>query len=159
MVKLRPMSAREFEDFIAWAKEDYAKEQIKAGAWSEEQASELSAQTFAKQLPDGLETPSNNLFIIERAEDGQSIGYLWWASHESGKKRFGTLNDIVIFEAHRRHGYGHLALQAMEKQMKAMGLEEIYLHVFGHNQAARALYQKMDYVERNITMVKTFRSE
>jgi ribosomal protein S18 acetylase RimI-like enzyme len=28
------------------------------------------------------------------------------------------------------------------------------LHVFGHNQPARALYRKLGYVERDVTMVK-----
>ncbi len=72
MLKLKAMSEQDFEKFIAWARDDYAREQVKAGAWPEDRAEELAAQTFANQLPDGLATPNQWLYILEREEDGQA---------------------------------------------------------------------------------------
>jgi hypothetical protein len=41
MVKLIPMTENDFQRFIAWAIDDFAHEQVKAGAWPEEKATEL----------------------------------------------------------------------------------------------------------------------
>ena len=92
--------------------------------------------------------------MIEREEDGIQVGQLWWGIQEQGGVRFATLNDFHIFAEHRRQGYGSKALDAMEEMIQKEGLDMIFLHVFGHNEAARAMYRKMDYVERNITMMK-----
>jgi ribosomal protein S18 acetylase RimI-like enzyme len=71
-----------------------------------------------------------------------------------GGSRFVVLYDFLVFEAYRRLGYGSGALKAMEKRVREEGMEKVVLHVFGHNEGARALYRKTGYVERNITMVK-----
>ncbi|MCK5786660.1 MAG: GNAT family N-acetyltransferase [Candidatus Sabulitectum sp.] len=39
------------------------------------------------------------------------------------------------------------------------GIREIELHVFGHNTPARALYQKIGYVEADVTMRKQILSQ
>ena len=154
MVRLIPMSDSDYEAFISWAEEDYAREQVRVGAWSAEEAAELAHQAFAARLPDGLATPKQILSLIVSAAAGEHVGWLWWGVEERGARRFATLNDIQIFPAQRRRGYAALALQALEQQVRAEGLESIFLHVFGHNEGARALYRKLGYVERNITMMK-----
>jgi hypothetical protein len=43
---------------------------------------------------------------------------------------------------------------AMEAEVKAMGLDRISLHVFGHNPGARRLYEKLGYETTNVYMAK-----
>ena len=65
-----------------------------------------------------------------------------------------ALFDFEIFESHRRRGYGTRALQALEHVAAEHGIGRIALHVFGHNAAARALYQKAGFKETHVTMAK-----
>jgi ribosomal protein S18 acetylase RimI-like enzyme len=153
MVQLVPMTENDFQRFIAWAIDDFAHEQIKAGAWPEENATELAQKTFEARLPQGLSSPDQYLYMIVRKDDVQ-VGQVWWGIQEQGGNRFATLNDYHIFNEYRRQGYGGEAMVEMENRLRKEGLEMVYLHVFGHNEAARALYRKMGYVERNITMMK-----
>lgn len=65
--------------------------------------------------------------------------------------------DFLVYEPYRRCGYGWQALQALEQNVRALGLDTIGLHVFGHNHAARALYEKAGYEVTNINMAKKLR--
>lgn len=46
-------------------------------------------------------------------------------------------------------------MKQIELKAKELRLKEIGLHVFGHNKAARGLYEKLGYVETNIKMEKS----
>jgi ribosomal protein S18 acetylase RimI-like enzyme len=43
----------------------------------------------------------------------------------------------------------------LEELARGMGIREVALHVFGHNHAARALYEKAGYEITNINMTRT----
>jgi ribosomal protein S18 acetylase RimI-like enzyme len=43
---------------------------------------------------------------------------------------------------------------ALEARVISMGLDVISLHVFGHNRAARSLYEKLGYETTNVYMSK-----
>jgi ribosomal protein S18 acetylase RimI-like enzyme len=154
MVQLVPMTEDDYQPFIVWAMEDYAQQQVKAGAWRPENAEALAQQAFEALLPQGLSSSKQFLYVIERDEDGEKVGYVWYGIREEEEDRFVALYDLVIFEPYRRLGHGSGALQAMERQVREKGMERVVLHVFGHNEGARALYKKMGYVERNVTMMK-----
>lgn len=153
MVQLVPMTEGEYQQFLAWSIPDYAQEQAKSGAWELEEALERGRRTFDELLPDGLSTPDQFLFSIE-SEGKKPVGYLWYGVREEGERRYAALYELVIFEEYRRRGYASQALSALEDEVQGEGVEQIILHVFGHNQGARALYRKSGYVERNVTMVK-----
>ncbi len=154
MVQLVSMNEDDYQRFIVWAKKDYAQQQVRAGAWRPEKAEELARQAIEALLPEGLSTSDQFLYVVEREEDEEKVGYLWCGIREQGGSRFMVLYDFVIFEGYRRLGYGSGALKALEKETHKAGMGWVVLHVFGHNEGARALYRKMGYIERNITMVK-----
>ncbi len=62
--------------------------------------------------------------------------------------------DLAIFEQHRRRGYASEALRLLEEKVREQGLDTISLHVFGHNHAARELYEKSGYAVTNVNMSK-----
>ena len=68
--------------------------------------------------------------------------------------RTAYLCELLIDAPYRRQGYGTEALRAVEPAVRALGIERIALHVFGHNHPARALYEKVGYEETNIHMAK-----
>ncbi len=79
---------------------------------------------------------------------------IWLGRIMQGTKPAMFIYDFVIDEAHRRKGYGEQAKLAAEVQARALGYDTIALHVFGHNHAARALYEKLGYEITNINMAK-----
>ena len=60
----------------------------------------------------------------------------------------------MIYEEYRRRGYGRQTLAALDEKAKELGLDTISLHVFGHNQAAIALYQQAGYQTTSLYMAK-----
>jgi ribosomal protein S18 acetylase RimI-like enzyme len=105
-------------------------------------------------LPDGVATKDHTLYDIEDEALGSKVGMIWLGRIMQGTKPAMFIYDFVIDEAHRRKGYGEQALLAAEVQAKALGYDTIALHVFGHNHAARALYEKLGYEITNVNMAK-----
>jgi ribosomal protein S18 acetylase RimI-like enzyme len=62
--------------------------------------------------------------------------------------------DVRIDEAFQRRGYATQAFQKLETLVRDMGMSAISLHVFGHNTAARALYEKLGFATTNVMMSK-----
>ncbi len=152
MNALVPMQAAELASYLRDAVPAYAREKVRSGQWSEAEAPRLAHETFAKLLPNGLATPDQHLFTIEH--DGDAVGMVWIAARARGDERIAYVNDVVVFEGHRRRGYATWAFEALEREVRSLGLAGIALHVFGHNTAAIALYEKLGYAPTNINRYK-----
>ena len=156
-MRLVPMSEDDFRVYQENEIREYAEEKIRSGAWSQEKAYELSVQTHRRLLPEGVATPGQYIFSIRDEDLGQNVGAIWFARFEGGGKRLAFIYDLIIFEPFRRRGYGTQAMLALEEKVKEVGLDTIALHVFGHNQAALELYEKMGYEITDINMAKTLK--
>lgn len=154
MVRLIPMTQSDFEPYLEHAIYDYAQEHVKAGTWDQAQAVEASRKEFEVLLPNGVASENQFLFSIQDDLTQAKVGMLWFALKENRGSPFAFIYDFNIYPEFQRKGYGAQALEALEVQVKQRGLHEIELHVFGHNHAARALYDKAGYETRNIRMVK-----
>ena len=86
---------------------------------------------------------------------GQEIGMLWYGIREQAGVREAWIWDVNVAPPFRRQGYGRQAMAVLEQHVRERGLARISLHVFGHNAAARALYERMGYSPTNIVMSKT----
>lgn len=155
MVQLVPMIEEAFHAFLAQAVPDYADEHIRSGDWSADDAVERSAAEFHSLLPDGITTPGHYLFTIYDPALQQGVGMLWFAERGPEGNRTAFVYNLWIDEPFRRRGYATQAFLAMEPYARALGLNAIALHVFGHNQAAQALYAKLGYCVTNVMMKKT----
>jgi len=154
MVRLETMSEAEFQAFLEPAIIEYAAEHVKSGRWSPEEALEESRKEFTQLLPDGLSSADQHFFSIKDAS-GANAGVLWFAVRHQGGKRSAFIYDVRIDPAFQRRGYATQAFQALEVFVRDMGLTAISLHVFGHNTAARALYEKLGFETTNVLMTKT----
>ncbi|MCK6258181.1 GNAT family N-acetyltransferase [Fictibacillus sp. KIGAM418] len=149
MVRLEEMKSDEFQRYLSYAIKNYADEHVKAGNWNELEAFSKATQEFEKLLPDGEKTTNNNLYIIRDEE--QEVGMVWLAQRSNEK---GFIYDINVWEGNQGRGYGKKAMKEVEIVAKKLGLKSIGLHVFGHNQTARGLYEKLGYIETDIVMKK-----
>ena len=132
----------------------FAEDKIKAGNFPAEKALELSRQGYEKLLPNGVNTKDNHLFSIFDEEDEEKIGIIWIKLNTEEGNRNVWLFDFLIFEKFRRQGFGEKSLELLEEKTKELGFNKILLHVFGHNEPAIALYNKMGFETTNINMSK-----
>ena len=150
---LRPMAAAEFAGWAEQSIAGYALDKVASGQWTAEESLELTRKEHNGLLPLGLETPANHLFtIIDR--QSVPVGMIWFGV----RKKFGAdvayVFDVQIRPERQREGHAARAFAALEEELRRRGLTGIALHVFGHNEAARALYAKLGFEPTNISMFK-----
>lgn len=158
MPTLRPMTPAEY---AAWAEQTvpaYAADKVASGQWSEQESLELSKKEYDELLPLGLETPDNHLFTILDAED-VPVGMLWFAVKARFDARIAYVFDVSVRPERQREGHAQRAFQALENELRNLGLAGIALHVFGHNAGARALYAKLGFQPTNISLFKSLGPE
>ncbi len=154
MIRLVPMTETEYQAYLESDIQRYAEEHVKAGNWHPSEALEKSRREHQQLLADGLATPNQYLFSLQDGETGSKVGMIWFAVDDKKPQPSAFVYDFVIHDEFRRKGYGIQALRALENKLKELGVHKISLHVFGHNHAARALYDKVGYETTGILMSK-----
>ena len=154
MVRLEKMAAEDFDTYIEKLTANYAKDNVRSGRWTREEALEKSVSQINSLLPEGIETQNHVFFSIVDEGTGDVVGYIWLhvVPGEGPKKAF--IYDLIIFEEFRKMGYGRAALAALEEYAKEKRIASISLHVFAHNAAALSLYRKMGYEVTSMNMKK-----
>jgi RimJ/RimL family protein N-acetyltransferase len=147
------MTIAQFERWKPKSIDEYAQEHVIGGRWTAKEALRKSREEFDLLLPKGLATPGHRFFSIVRLPDRKAVGILW-IRIEKKPQPSAFIFNIEIFKSFRRHGYATRAMKLLEQEARRLGLENIRLHVFGHNAAARPLYEKLGYLATNIAMRK-----
>jgi ribosomal protein S18 acetylase RimI-like enzyme len=155
MISLIPMSQPAFEAYRDNAIREYAQEHVRAGNWKPDEALARSAAEFNQLLPAGVNSPQQHLYSIYDQNSGSVVGMLWFAEKRGEGEPHAWIYDFVIQPEFRGKGYGAEAMRALEDEVRAVGLNKVSLHVFGHNQIARNLYEKAGYAITNILMSKS----
>lgn len=153
-MQLIPMTEAELADYLQRLIPDYAAEHVRAGNWTAEEAETRAAAQIREFLPDGVATPDHYLYTLHAGSVNGSVGLIWFAVMRHGPKPRGFIYDIVIHPELRRQGYGAQAMRAIEETARELGIDSISLHVFGHNSAARALYDQLGYRVTDLWMKK-----
>jgi RimJ/RimL family protein N-acetyltransferase len=151
---LRPFTDEEYQNFIQPSIENYAAEKTRAGNFRPETALQQAKEEFNHLLPAGMTTPNHYFYAIVDKETNQKVGHLWF-TREEREEPIIYIYDVKIDEPYRRHGYAQGAFNRLEEKARELHVKKISLHVFGHNHAARALYEKLGYAATNINMSKT----
>ncbi len=149
MVTLKLMSSDEFQNYMTMAIDNYANDKVLSGNWNKEESMNRAREEYSKLLPKDEKTESNFLYTV--LHDNQTIGMIWLAQKSIEE---GFIYDINIFDEYQGHGYGKETMKKIEEIAKNLGMKKIGLHVFGHNQVARGLYEKLGYQTTNVMMVK-----
>jgi ribosomal protein S18 acetylase RimI-like enzyme len=148
------MTESEFQTYLKRSLESYAQEHVRAGNWDSSDALQKAEKEFLQLLPDGIASKKQHLLSIEDGHTGVKIGLIWFAEQLQASRPSAFIYDFLIYEEHRRKGYGKQALAALEEKVKELSIATISLHVFGHNQAAIDLYQKAGYEITDLHMAK-----
>ncbi|MFS0664940.1 GNAT family N-acetyltransferase [Bacillus mojavensis] len=148
---LEDMTVEEFKAFRGMSVQNYAKQNIASGTWTEKEAIEKSEQAYEKMIPDGRNSSNHNFWNITN-EQGERIGWLWLYADPLHPQKEAFIYSFGLYEAYRGKGLAQLALQTLDGRAREMGVERLALHVFAHNETAVHLYQKMGYIMTNIKM-------
>ncbi len=148
VISLRQMTDNEYDSFKVSTVKSFAAGNVTAGTWNESGAEDKAESMLKQLLPDGNVTAGHRFYTVTCAQE--DLGTLWIFVQD----RIAFLFDIMLEEKFRGMGHGRQTMSVMEKMLADEGIGEIELHVFGHNAPARALYQKIGYIETDVTMKK-----
>lgn len=151
-VTLTPMDNADFVTFAERAVAEYGQGMVTAGEWDQEEASQKSRSVFEQLLPQGLLTENNQLWVIK--DEDRRVGELWVAQRHAGTRPIAFILDIYIEPGERRQGYARQSMLAAESWARQARCEEVRLHVFGRNDAARRLYEQLGYGVASLMMAK-----
>ncbi len=153
-ITLHRMTELAYARFHEEAVAGYADSNVQAGRWPAEGALERSRREHERLLPQGLATPDQHLFTIHDDVEGVDVGVLWLAVNQHPTGRSGFIYDVEIAPEHRRKGHARAAFAALEAVARELGLSDIGLHVFAHNEPAQALYRSLGYETTGVNMRK-----
>lgn len=145
-LRVRPMTEAEYAAYREASTAAYAHELLASGAAEDAQAAQVeAAETNARVLPQGMQTPGQRFWTVLTPDDREA-GLLW--VHFQEQQAY--IYDIEMRPEMRGHGYGTRALRFASVQARELGIEVLALNVFGHNDAARRLYMREDFVETEV---------
>ncbi|MBW8760341.1 MAG: GNAT family N-acetyltransferase [Burkholderiales bacterium] len=153
-VRFVPFAEADFHAWLLQAIPAFALSNVRDGRWSLAEAIVKSQEAHAALLPQGLATPGQFFMHLHDEAGGQRVGSLWWSEGETGGRREAYVYNIEIDEAARRLGHARAAFAELERVARAHGMQQVGLHVFGHNAGARRLYDELGFEPTSITMRK-----
>lgn len=159
MIELVDLPKERFPAYRDALVRDYAKDKVWAGAWSSEEAPRRAAADVDGLLKDGTDTEGHYLYLLQDPSKAEEVGVVWIAVLDSSVGRSIWIYDIQIHEPFRRKGHATRALRAVEERATELGADKVELHVFGHNPAARALYEKVGYETTSVVMRRRLKQE
>jgi ribosomal protein S18 acetylase RimI-like enzyme len=100
------------------------------------------------------DTRRGRVFVAE--VEGKYAGHVWVGSQSDFfTRRSGPwIFDLSVKPQYRRRGLAQALHQKAERWVKSQGFAAIGLQVMAHNEAAAALYRKLGYNARAISMKK-----
>lgn len=151
---IKPMTEEAFDEYVNNSVPNYAREKVASGEWAEEDSVERARDVFKQMLPQGLDTPNNHLFQIIDEWNDTPVGVLWIEERERAGEKIAFICDVYIDPEYQSKGHASRALRALEDKVRSMGFTGIGLQVFGHNESAHKLYQRLGYLPVNFFMFK-----
>jgi ribosomal protein S18 acetylase RimI-like enzyme len=153
-IRLAEMTEAEYRMYITGSKRNYAEELSRANDLTLDEATAQSEATFRRLLPDDRPGAVDQYMFTVFDEDSTRVGSIWFGVRRDGKEPYGYIWDIMLDPAHRGKGLGEQVMRAVEEKVRALGLSQISLNVFGHNLPARKLYERLGYEAIAVSMKK-----
>jgi GNAT superfamily N-acetyltransferase len=150
-LRLRPLVDEELVEFIQATRSGYVTDLVEHARLPSDFA-ERKADRDLADFEDAI-PPGHSFYWIE--DDGERVGRLWFQERESPRLgRIVWLFDVEVESHLRGRGGGRRALKLLEDEVRARGIREIGLNVWGGNEVARSLYRSEGYFERGVEMAK-----
>ncbi|WP_211654081.1 GNAT family N-acetyltransferase [Planococcus alpniumensis] len=151
-LKFRPMSEKEFDQFMAFLIPDYAQDLSENYMIPEDAAMEESRALMAQLFSNKQNTEEQSVCHVVSMEEDKVVGSLWYNIQSTTNKAY--IYHILIGEEYRKQGIATAVLQKLEEDMRNRGVTSMGLNVFGTNPNAYELYEKLGYQVQSISMGK-----
>jgi ribosomal protein S18 acetylase RimI-like enzyme len=153
-VRFVPFTGADFDAWLVQAIPAFALTNVRDGRWTLAESIVKSQEAHLALLPQGLATPGQFFVHLHDEAGGERVGSLWWSEGDKGGRREAYVYNIEIDEAARRLGHARAAFAELERVAREHGMQQVGLHVFGHNTGARRLYDELGFEPTSITMKK-----
>jgi RimJ/RimL family protein N-acetyltransferase len=143
-VTIRPAEPSDAAALVQLARAVAAEEEgwlVTAGEWRSP-ADERRYLRAIKRYPHAA--------VLVAEDDGQIVGRLSTARDSHPASAHVADLGLMVARGHRRHGVGRALMEAAEEWARAGGVRKLELHVFPHNEPARALYRSLGYREEGL---------
>ena len=154
-IRFAPFGEADFQAWLIEAIPSFALTNVEDGRWTLDEAIEKSRDAHAALLPEGRLTPGQFFVHLHDAATDERVGMLWWCEADKAGRREAYVYNITIAEAARRRGYARAAFVELERVAREGGVQQLGLHVFGHNLGARRLYESLGFEPTSLTLRKT----
>ncbi len=145
------MTDEECASFVAASRLRYIDDLVWAGA-DADVAARTTAEGIKRMFPGGKPSPGHLLFRVE--DDEVSVGSLWIGPADGRAADEWYIWEIIIDEGHRGRGIGTQVMGLCEEEVRSRGGVRIRLTVYGFNDTARHVYEKLGYESVSIEMRK-----
>jgi ribosomal protein S18 acetylase RimI-like enzyme len=148
------MTPQEYRDWLPWAIEDYAREDVEHKRIDRDRALGNMSAFLESVIPRGPRTEGHRMSIVEDAATGERVGYTWWAERDLDAGPAAWIYDVYIDATHRGKGYGRGLMEAVEAQVREAGLARMELHLWVDNDPATSLYRSLGFEATGMEMFK-----
>lgn len=163
-VTLVDKTPEQLAEWLPLANSLYEQARIDAGD-SPEEAAVAAASSRERFFPDGAPIDGHRIFTITVGDDnsdsdsdeGSDAGWLWIGPTADASESGATdwwIWDIEVHAAFRRRGIAEATMLLAEGVARAAGVTAIGLNVFGGNDTARRLYDRVGYGVTSVHMRK-----
>ncbi|SOD87912.1 GNAT family N-acetyltransferase [Streptomyces sp. Ag109_G2-15] len=142
-----PMDEAEYEAWLAYESEAYARVWIERGV-PEAEAYAKSRHDHETLLPRGRATENMLFSVVEH--EGVRVGTLWVSLQDDKAYVF----DVEADGAHRGRGHGRTLMLLAERQAIDAGRRVLGLNVFAGNTPAERLYESLGYETTRYSLYK-----
>jgi GNAT superfamily N-acetyltransferase len=150
-ITLVPMTPAEYDEWQRAGIAVYAQEFVDSGILKPDEARERAEKDYDNLLPDGLDT-KNQLFWSARDESGTTVGSIWIALIPERTPSHSFVYALDVNADQRRKGYGQAIMEAAMQECHDRGVGSMGLNVFGHNDTARRLYERLGFQVASTSM-------
>ncbi len=150
-LRLKLMTESEYAVWIDDAMAGYAEEFVASGILDAEDAVKRAETDFAALLLEGLAT-DNHLFWTAWV-DAEPVGTIWVMLVPDRRPPHSFVYALDVHAAYRRRGYGRAIMEAAMQECRERGIATMGLNVFGHNDTARRLYERLGFRVASTSMI------
>jgi GNAT superfamily N-acetyltransferase len=144
MIDLVPISDKgDIRNFLKATIDQYTYDLTESLKLGPEEADRKAQRDLGPMLENGVDAPGHHFFHSRRLDNGETVGATWLVVE--AEIRTAWLYYILIFEGHRRQGYGMQTINLLHGKARAFGCDQVSLYVYDHNANAQALYKKIGY--------------
>ncbi len=144
ITSIRTLSEEELCTYRKNVVEKYAEDLNKLSSMDLNEARQMAQAEVDRLMPKDTSTKDHSMEIMIN-DLSEEVGFLWYGRRNISSMDVSFIYDLIVYDNHRRAGYGKKIIARLEEITKQQALDKIILNVFADNVPAVKLYEKMGF--------------